>query len=299
MEDDLTNNITDCALVFEGGGYRAAYTAAIANALLREGLYFDFVCGLSAGASHAVDYVSRDQHRVKEAFMGRDGNERIGGVRSLLRGKGYFNADYLYAGCIDDGRLPFDFATFSRNPARVSIQAFERDTGRTVVFTKDDMPDVHQMIDRVRASSTLPMLMKPLPIEGTTYLDGGLGEGAGIPVRMAEQAGFDRFVLVATRPVGYRKTEPTARERRMIVRFGKSHPYVRNALLTRWERYNEELDRVERLEGEGRCLVVRPNTMPVKSTTLDSTQLEAAYQLGAAQAQREIPRIKEFLFPSS
>lgn len=37
MEDDLTNNITDCALVFEGGGYRAAYTAAIANALLREG----------------------------------------------------------------------------------------------------------------------------------------------------------------------------------------------------------------------------------------------------------------------
>ena len=65
MEDDLTNNITDCALVFEGGGYRAAYTAAIANALLREGLYFDFVCGLSAGASHAVDYVSRDQHRVK------------------------------------------------------------------------------------------------------------------------------------------------------------------------------------------------------------------------------------------
>ena len=28
----LENNVTDCALVFEGGGYRAGYTAAPARA---------------------------------------------------------------------------------------------------------------------------------------------------------------------------------------------------------------------------------------------------------------------------
>ena len=61
--------IHDCALVFEGGGYRGAYTAGIANALLENHIYFDFVCGLSAGASHTVNYVSRDRRRVEQAFL--------------------------------------------------------------------------------------------------------------------------------------------------------------------------------------------------------------------------------------
>ena len=103
------NNVFDCALVFEGGGFRGAYTAGIANALLEHEVYFDFVCGISAGASHTVNYVSRDHTRVKEAFMARADPAQIGNFVTFLRGRGYFNADYLYAGCVRDGRLPFDF----------------------------------------------------------------------------------------------------------------------------------------------------------------------------------------------
>ena len=251
----LTNNVHKTALVFEGGGYRAAYTAAFANALLAEGIYFDFVCGISAGSSHAVDYLSRDAQRVRNAFMGFEGSAKpAAGVGSILRGTRYFNADYLYEGCVEDGSLPFDWDTFQANPARVAVSAFERDTGKTRVFTREDMPTWQDLMACVRASSSLPLLMKPQPIDGVTYLDGGLGEGAGIPLFMAERAGY------------------------------------------RSERYNAELDRIAQMEREGRCLVIRPDMMPVKSTTLDPVALRTAYALGEAQARRDMPRYKEFLF---
>ncbi len=56
----MQNNIFDTALIFEGGGMRASYTAGVVNTLLENELYFDFVAGISAGASHSVNYLSRD-----------------------------------------------------------------------------------------------------------------------------------------------------------------------------------------------------------------------------------------------
>ena len=66
---DLTPNVTDCALAFEGGGYREAFSAGVATVLMDAGIRFGYVCGVSAGASNTVDYVSDDKRRVREAFM--------------------------------------------------------------------------------------------------------------------------------------------------------------------------------------------------------------------------------------
>lgn len=293
--EPMTSNILDCALIFEGGGYRGAYTAGIANVLLEHDLWFDYVCGISAGASHTINYVSRDQGRVKLSFMALDGSEPVGGLGTLVRGKGYFNADYLYEGCIADGFAPFDWDSFVANPARARIQAFDRDSGHTVRFGKEDMPDVWEAIKRVRASSTIPGAMIPEPIDGRVLLDGGLGEGAGIPLPMAEADGFERFVLVATREAGYRKKQFPAPVLKAVERMFGSHPHLRDAVITRADRYNAALDHVAELEREGRALVIRPDVMPVKNTTLKTSELEHAYELGYAQGLRELPRLHAFL----
>ena len=34
----ITNNVHNCALVFEGGGYRGAYTGGMVNLLLEQGI---------------------------------------------------------------------------------------------------------------------------------------------------------------------------------------------------------------------------------------------------------------------
>ena len=59
---------TDTALVIEGGGMRNSYTAPAIVRLIQEDVRFGWVGGVSAGAAHAVNYVSRDAHRARESF---------------------------------------------------------------------------------------------------------------------------------------------------------------------------------------------------------------------------------------
>lgn len=296
---ELTTNVDGCALVFEGGGYRAGYTAGMANVLLEEGIYFPFVCGLSAGASNTVDYLSRDQWRTHWAFTGLAAEPEAGGRMQVLKGNGYINADYVYRGLIEKNIAPFDWETFTANPANMRIQAFERDTGNTATWGKEELSNVYDLIDRVRASSTLPWLMHPIEVDGQVMLDGGLGKGAGLPLWMAEEAGYEKFVFLATRQAGYRKKPFTGTSLQVVLRLTRNHPHMREALLTRADRYNAELERIEQLANEGRCLLVRPDIMSVESTTFDLARLEDSYARGHAQALRELPRWREFLFGSS
>ena len=292
---NLTTNVRDCALVFEGGGYRAGYTAGMADVLLEEGIHFPFVCGLSAGASNTVNYLSRDRWRTRWAFTELAGDPRAGGRASVLAGTGYINADYCYRGLIDEGIAPFDWETFAHNPAQLRIQAFERDTGRTVTWGREDIHTVHELIDRVRASSTLPALMQPISVDGRVMLDGGLGRGAGLPLWMAEEAGYERFLFLTTRERGYVKQPFAGAARNMVLRMTEGRPLFRAAMLTRADRYNAEMRRIEQLEREGRCLVVRPDVMSVESTTFDVAKLEESFDRGRAQAKRELPRWREFI----
>lgn len=292
---ELSTNVHDCALVFEGGGYRAGYTAGMADVLLENEIFFPFVCGLSAGASNTVNYLSRDRWRTRWAFTELAGDPRAGGTRSMLRGNGYINADYCYRGLIDQDIAPFDWETFSHNPADLRIQAFERDTGRTVIWGRKDIRTVHDLIDRVRASSTLPVLMKPITVDGSVMLDGGLGKGAGLPLWMAEDAGYEKFLFLTTRERGYTKKPFVGGSRRVVMHATEGYPLFRAAMLTRADRYNDEMRRIEQLEQEGRCLIVRPDVMEVESTTFDVARLEASFERGREQALRELDRWLEFI----
>lgn len=286
----------DVALVFEGGGYRAAYTAGFPAVLLEHGIHFAHVYGISAGASHAVDYVSRDLWRTSHAFIDlTDKRPEAGGVRSLLMGRGYFNADYDYVGCVEDGVLPFDFDTFRASAATVEMQAFAAETGEDVTYTKADMPDTVSLMNRVRASSTLPGIMNPTQVDGLTMYDGALGTGGGLATHLAERDGHTRMVVVLSRVRGYRKPPTTERERRLYRAVSHGFDSVYRAICDRPRRYNSTLDHLMDLERQGRALLVYPEVMPVKNTTIDTPRLVEAYRLGHAQYERELPRVLEFL----
>ena len=184
-------NISGTALVLEGGGMRAAHTAGIVAALIEHEVWFPYVCGLSAGASNTVNYLARDAERTRMCFVDIAGDKRFGGIGSLVRHDGFFNSQWLYDEAIQDGTLPIDWETFRTNPTRARIQSFERDTGRTVTWTNEDMTSPLTMARLVRASSTMPFVMNPIAVEGQVMLDGGLGTGAGIPLHLAEEDGYE------------------------------------------------------------------------------------------------------------
>lgn len=292
----LESNIFDTALIFEGGGMRASYTAAVANTLLENEIYFDNVYGLSAGASNAVNYVSRDIDRTKRSFVDFVQDPNFGGLDTLLEGKGLFSAEYIYQESGKPGEyLPFDMETFLANPAKVTIESFQRDTGFTTYWTKDDLQTLDDLMLRVRASSSLPFAMPSPEVEGERYYDGGLGEGAGFLLPRAKRDGFKRFFIVRTRPRGYRKKRPEGPLAKLTGAWFWRRPNVARALSDRWARYNLAADEIDRLAAEGSAYVFYADAMMVDSAEKDLAKLQENYDIGYAQAQEELPLMKRFL----
>ncbi len=289
----LESNIFDCALIFEGGGMRASYTSAVLNALLDEGIYFDHVYGVSAGASNTVNYLSRDTRRAYLSFTELADVAHFGGVSSFLAHKGMFNAHYIYQQAGYPGEyLPYDFATYARNPAQCTIAGFERDTGKSCFWTRNDMKTLADMMLHVRASSTLPVFMPPVRVDGQVCYDGGLAEGNGLLIPQAMRDGFEKFFIVRTRPKGYRKPEHPGNA--VLKRFWK-YPHMQQALLDWGPGYNKMCDLAEELEEQGKALVVYAEDQMCENSTTDVALLKRNYDAGAAQAARDMPRYREFL----
>ena len=144
---NLESNIKDTALIFEGGGMRASYTAGILNILLEKEMYFNYVAGISAGSSHTVNYISRDKERAKKSFVDFVKDPNFGGWKSFIKGEGLFRAKYLYEeACLKNASLPFDFKTFQKNPADIRIGAFNRRTGQQKYFTKSDIKNISDLM---------------------------------------------------------------------------------------------------------------------------------------------------------
>ncbi|HJA38003.1 MAG TPA: patatin family protein [Candidatus Brevibacterium intestinigallinarum] len=284
----------DTALIFEGGGMRASLTSAMVVTLLEAGLSFDWVAGISAGASNTVNYLSRDARRARRSFVEFAADDQFGGMKHFLRGEGLFNAEYIYqrAG-VEGAALPFDWTTFSASESQMRIIAFDAESGTEVVWTQDDVPRVEDLMVRVRASSTMPGLMPPVHLDGHVYVDGAMGPDGGIALSQAQAEGFEKFVIILTQERGYRK-EP---QRFPAVYRGifRRYPAVADALLTRWTRYNETRERVFALEEEGRAHVFAPEIMPVANSTRDLSRLAAAHRMGLSQSRRELPALREFV----
>jgi predicted patatin/cPLA2 family phospholipase len=288
----LENNIKDTALIFEGGGMRASYTAGFLNILLENGLYFDYVAGISAGSSHSVNYLSRDTQRAKKSFVDLVLDPRFGGWGSFFKGEGYFRARYLYEETpYPDACLPFDFETFQANPARLRVGAFRRESGEMIYFSKEDMRDVGELMKIVRCSSSMPIFMPPTWYDGNYYVDGGLG--GGIALDIAKQDGMKRFFAVLSRPKGFRMQPP--KWQGAIRTLYKKRPHMADAMMSRYQVYNRTLDELMQLAREGKAYIVYPDTMPVTNRETNFEKLSASYRMGYAQGKRELAEWKEFL----
>lgn len=281
--------ISHVALVLEGGGMRAAHTAGIIASLIEHKVWFPYVCGLSAGSSNATNYIARDVTRARTSFVDIVHDKRFGGIGSFMRHQGFFNSEFLYEQAMEDGTLSLDWDVFCANPTKLRIQAFERDTGRTVTWTKDDMASPLAMARRVRASSTLPFMMNPVTIDGQVMLDGGLGDGAGIPLTMAQNDGYTRFVVITTRERGYRKKPMGRGQRGLMRRLCTGYPHLFKALETRSERYNAELDNLAALEASGNALVIYPEHMPIHNTETHYDALLSVFTEGHERSERDLP----------
>ena len=139
-----------------------------------------------------------------------------------------------------------------------------------------------RIIDIVKASSSLPYACPIIYVDGRPMLDGGIVDS--IPLLRAFELGYDKAVVVLTRNRGYRKSDKPVMVPRFIY---KEYPRLRVALRNRNKLYNEQLELVERLEDEGRIVVIRPqNPIVVDRMETSVKKLTDLYYEGYACAEK-------------
>jgi predicted patatin/cPLA2 family phospholipase len=147
-------------------------------------------------------------------------------------------------------------------------------TGKACYFNEKNDPK--RIIDIVKASSSLPYVCPISYVDGEPMVDGGVADS--IPICRAIDKGFDKNVVVLTRNKGYRKP---MKEDRVPFFFYRKYPQLRRAIATRNLVYNSQLDLVEKLEEEGKVLVIRPiESVKVSRIEKDTKKLLELYNEG-------------------
>ena len=276
-------------LVLEGGAMRGIFSCGVMDVLMENGIKFDAAAGISAGAVFGCNYKSKQIGRAVRynKMYGKD--KRYCSIKSLLTTGDLYGAEFCYNTLPNELDI-FDRVTFSQNPMRFYIGATNVETGKIEYHkcTNGGKEDLLWM----RASASMPVVSKPVEINGKKYLDGGITDP--IPYRIMEQLGYDRMVVILTQPKDYKKKKSAALPLMQIL-LGK-YPKTVRAMKRRHLIYNAQTEEIKRLEKEGKIYVIRPEKpLGIKRTEGDPVKLEKVYQLGRTAGTKQLKRIKKFL----
>lgn len=274
-------------LVLEGGAKRGIYTAGVLDVLLEKNLLADGVIGVSAGAIHGCSYASLQPGRSIRYNMKYGNDYRFMSFKSWFKSGNVVDTQFCYHE-LPEKLDPFDNEAFKTSGIRFYVTCSNLETGAAEYLCCRDM---FADIDCLRASASLPLVSQIVEVGEKKLLDGGIADS--IPLRAFESMGYDRNIVVLTRPAGYRKKPNRLAWLSAFVyrRFPGFVEAVRNRHLM----YNAELEYVEQAEKEGRVLVLRPSrAIKVHKMERNLERVREMYELGRFDAEANLEKIKAF-----
>ena len=275
-------------LVLEGGAKRGIYTAGVLDVFLENGISFDGVIGVSAGAIHGCSYVSGQIGRSIRYNLNYGNDYRFMSFRSWLLSGNIVDVKFCYHD-LPEKLDPFDNEAFENSPSKFYVVCSNVETGQPEYICCRNMTSE---IDYLRASASLPVVSKIVNIGGKKLLDGGITDS--IPVRAFMDMGYEKNVVIQTRPQGYRK-EP-ARLRWLTRLVYRRYPRFVEAVLNRHRMYNRELDEIAAWEKAGKVLVIRPSrTVRISKMERNLETVKEMYDLGRADGEAALDRVRNFL----
>ena len=276
-------------LILEGGAMRGMFTAGVMDVLMENGVEFDGAIGVSAGAAFGVNYKSKQPGRVIRYNTRFCADKRYGGLGVLLKTGNIFSTDFAY------GEVPlvhdvFDFDTYEKNRMEFYVVCTDLESGKPVYHKYEGKSDYG--FDWIRASASMPLVSRIVEIEGQKLLDGGISDS--IPVKFFNSIGYEKNLVILTRPKLYRK-----KKNRLIPLFRlkyKAYPNFVATMSRRADEYNATLDYIASEEEAGKLFVIQPEKdLPVSRVEKDPEKLMQAYEMGRTAAVKEIEAVKSFL----
>lgn len=267
---------------------RGLWSAGVTDVMMEHDIWPDGLVGVSAGAAFGCNYKSRQPGRAIRYNTRFANDSRYSGMKSLMTTGDYFNASFGYHVVPYQYDL-FDVAAFEQNPLSFTVVCTDVMTGQAVYheMTHVDFDE----LEWLRASASMPLASKVVSVGGRLLLDGGVSDS--IPLEYAEQAGYQRNVVVLTQPLGYQKKHNRLMPLMRIAL--RKYPAMVKALDERHIMYNKQLEYVARAEHEGRCLVIRPDEkIPIGHISHDADRMRLVYNMGRQVGERYIEKIKKY-----
>jgi predicted patatin/cPLA2 family phospholipase len=281
--------MVDTGLVLEGGGMRGIYTAGVLEYFMERDLYFPYVIGVSAGACFGASYLSRQKGRNRKVNIDYVTHPNYLSFQNFLRHRQLFGMDFLFDE-MPNKIVPFDFDTFYQSSEEFVVATTDCHSGLPLYFNKADYGK--DILTIIRASSSLPFIAPMVEYNGMSLLDGGIVDA--IPLKKAENDGYKKNVVILTKEGSYIKKKSNIRW--LLNRFYREYPKLIDAVLTRFEMYNETLAHIEKQEKNGSIFVIRPSSyVKVGGIERNQRKLELLYALGILDAKREFERLERWL----
>ena len=276
-------------LLLEGGAMRCLYTAGVLDVFMENNIKIDGIVGVSAGALFGINYKSKQIGRLLRYNKKYAGNKECMGIYSFLTTGNIINEDFCFRRIVNE-LDPIDYETFKKSDVEFYAVVTNIETGKAEYIKINDLKD-RNSLEVLRASGSMPFLSKPVLVNNKQYLDGGIADS--IPIDKIMSMGFDKVIIVLTRPIDYKKKKTNKTFPKIYYR---KYPKFAEAINNRYKKYNEELEKVTELEKKGKILVIRPSKLvKIKRIEKDSDKLQEMYDLGRNDTLKLLNKIKDFL----
>ncbi len=278
-------------LIMEGGAMRGLFTAGVTDVFMENGIDFDGGVGTSAGAAFGCNYKSKQIGRALRYNKEYCDDERYVSAKSFFKTGNLYSEDFCYHQ-IPETLDKFDFDTFNRNPMEFYVTCTNIETGLAVHHKHDEeKEDMGTFLEWVRASCAMPLLEQIVEIDGLKLLDGGVGDS--VPLRFMEEIGYDRNVVILTQPLNYVKKK---------IKYGllarkvyKEYPKLTEAMLDRYERYNETYSYIRDKELKGDLFVIRPPKSLNISISNKPEEIQRVYDIGRNEGLKCLDAVRDYL----
>lgn len=265
------------------------FTVGVTDVMMEEGVHFDGMIGVSAGATFGCNFKSHQPSRALRYSIRFRNDLRYMGAFSLITSGDLVNAHFCYRTVPDKYDL-FDYDRFEQDSTEFQVVCTDALTGEAVYKRLDSLRG--EGMDWLRASASMPIVSRPVQVGGRTLLDGGIADS--IPLKHFQEEGYGRCVVVLTQPEGFRKEQ--TRLMPLFHLLMKRYPRITEAMNRRHLMYNEQLDYLRNQEKQGNALVIYPqDILPIGRVQQSKKRMELVYRMGREAATEALPRIKEFM----
>ncbi|MBQ9946299.1 MAG: patatin family protein [Clostridia bacterium] len=263
-----------------GGGLRGIFGTGVFDRCLDEKISFDHIIGVSAGAANAASFLGGQKGRNFLFYTEYAKRPQYMSFGNILKNGSYLDLSYIYGALSNsDGENPLNYENFSKFNGTFLTVATDCITGKPVYFPKE----VYKKDDYrvLMASSCLPVLCRPVDMNGTLCVDGGASDP--VPVKKALLDGCDKLVLILSRPKNEVKDDSIDKKAAAVLR--SRYPLLSASLSECYKRYNENVRIARDMERDGKAVIICPDDLNgLKTLTKDIKKLTDLYNSGYEKA---------------